>query len=158
MDDLIKANIDYYKNQAGTGLSSFQGYKFQRGNGFFGDLFSNVLKPLGKYFTKQALTTGVNIGSDLLSGESINNSFKKRSNEVGKRILGDAIGRAQKFAQTGKGSKRKKRRSGRKSVKTKINIKRKKRQTKRKVCKKRKTKKSVKRVSSKNKHLLKLFK
>ena len=44
--------IDYYTNQAGSGISGFQGYKYQRGHGFFSSIFRNILMPLGKYFGK----------------------------------------------------------------------------------------------------------
>ena len=45
--------IDYYTNQAGSGLTGFQGYKYQRGHGFFSSLFRNILVPLVKYFGKK---------------------------------------------------------------------------------------------------------
>jgi len=38
--------INYYVNQAGSGIGGFQGVRFQRGQGWFGNLFKNAILPL----------------------------------------------------------------------------------------------------------------
>lgn len=124
--------LDYYTNQAGSGLAGFQGVRYQRGHGFFSSIFQNVLRPLAKYLGKKALSTGVEIGSDILKGEDIKESAKKRLKTTGRSIFNDAIERAQHFAQTGSGGKRrrkrkykKKRENGEKLQKNELKIKRK---------------------------------
>lgn len=147
--------LEYYTNQAGSGLAGFQGYKYQRGHGFFGNLFNYILKPLGKYFGKQALSTGVAIGQDVLSGENFKESAKKQLKTTGSNVLTDAVGRAKKFAQTGRG-KRRRRRKGKVSSKLALlSIKPKSKRRKRVKRKKTTKKKSVKRKSSKRKQRIK---
>ena len=147
--------LEYYSNQAGSGLAGFQGYRYQRGHGFFGNLFQNILKPLGKYLGKQALKTGVEIGGDMMSGENFKTSAKKRLKSTKDVVLNDAIDRAKLFAQTGKGRKRRRRR--RKGNKKQNNFfkKMKVRKTRKRKCKKRK--KSVKKRKPKSKHLRNIF-
>lgn len=101
-----KRYSDYYMYQAGSGLDGFSGYKYQRGHGFFGSLFRNILKPLGIYLGKQALSTGVDIGKDLLQGENIGESFKKRGKQTVKRLLDDSYDKASGMLQKGKGKRR----------------------------------------------------
>ena len=103
--------VDYYTNQAGSGLAHFQGTQYQRGHGFFGTLFQNILKPLGRYLGRQALETGVNLGGDLLKGENFKDSLKKNAKATSKNMLNDTIARAQKFAQTGSGRRRRRRKT-----------------------------------------------
>ena len=38
---------------------------------FSGTLFANLLTPLAKYFGKQAVSTGVRMGHDLLEGRKV---------------------------------------------------------------------------------------
>lgn len=144
--------LEYYANQAGSGLTGFQGYRYQRGHGFFGSIFKHILKPLGKYFGKQALKTGVEIGGDILQGENLKSSAKKRLKSTKDNVLNDAIDRAKLFAQTGKGKRRK-----RKKKKT-FPIKIKKRRSKKRVNRKKKNKRrSVRKRKSKSKHLKHIF-
>ena len=129
--------VDYYTNQAGSGLTSFQGYRYQRGHGFFGSLFQNILKPLGLYLGKQALSTGVNIGKDVLGGENLKNSLKKNAKQAVSTILKDGSERLQR----GSGNRKCK------SVKPKKKVKRKnkpviKRKIKKKTTVRKKTPKS----------------
>ena len=69
--------LEYYSNQAGSGLADFEGYRYQRGHGFFSSIFQSILKPLGRYLGKQAIQTGVNVGNDLLQGENLKDTVKK---------------------------------------------------------------------------------
>ena len=101
--------ITYYSNQAGSGISGFQGVRFQRGAGFFGNVFKSAILPLLKYFGRQALSTGTEIATDALDGENVLESMKKRGKQAAKNIAMDASDRAQRFVQTGKGRKRRRR-------------------------------------------------
>ena len=98
--------ITYYSNQAGSGISGFQGVRFQRGAGFFGNVFKSAVLPLLKYFGRQALSTGADIATDAMDGENIIESMKTRGKQASRTIANDAIGRVKRFAQTGKGRKR----------------------------------------------------
>lgn len=63
----------YYCMQAGGG-NYFQGVRYQRGSGFFGDIFRSALplmRKAGKYFGKKILRAGGNVISDIASGSSI---------------------------------------------------------------------------------------
>ena len=77
---------DYYKNQAGSGISGFHGSRYQHGSGL-GSLFSGVLRaaaPLLKKgaiaLGKQALRTGVNLASNYLNEprKPINRGVKRK--------------------------------------------------------------------------------
>ena len=98
--------IDYYKNQAGSGMTVYEGLQYQRGHGFFGSLFSNIIKPLGKWLLPKALSTGVRVGNDLLKGEKMKDSLKRNLKITGEEMLDDGLERAKKFVQTGKGRRR----------------------------------------------------
>lgn len=84
----------YYVDQAGSGIAGFEGYRFHKGNGFFGRLLKTFAKPLLGYFGKKALNTGKSIVSDLASGESIKTSGKRRLKEALDSMSDDA---ARKF-------------------------------------------------------------
>lgn len=135
--------LEYYSNQAGSGLSAFEGLQYQRGHGFFGTIFQNIIKPLGKYLGRQALTTGVNVGNDILEGENFKDSIIKNSKMTSKKMLFDGVKKAQKLAQSGAG-RRRRRRNKKKLIKKPINkivkkktktVKRKRRRSKKKNSK-----------------------
>lgn len=108
----------YYVNQAGSGLSSFEGVKFQHGKGIISLLKSAGL-PLLKYLTQHAFQTTANAVGDVLKGEPIKEAFKARSKGQLREIAGDLSERAKLFEQTGRGRKRKRRSATLKSVKPK---------------------------------------
>lgn len=111
---------EYYHHQAGSGLPGFSGYKYQRGSGFFGNIFRNILKPLGIYLGKQALSTGVNIGTDYLAGEDMKTSVRKRGRESAQKIADDGYKKiTQKISQAGSGRRKRRRKS--RVIKTRIN-------------------------------------
>lgn len=97
---------NYYVNQAGSGISGFQGVRFQRGQGFFGNIFKSAILPLLKYLGPKILNTGASIASDAIEGENVMSSLKKRGKAAAMQMSGDVANRALKFAQTGKGRKR----------------------------------------------------
>jgi hypothetical protein len=107
------------------------------------------------YLGKKALSTGMSIGGDILQGENLKESAKKRLKSAGKEVLIDGAERVKKFAQTGSGKKRRRRTRKRKIIKPKI-----KRKNKKKAITKKKTKRkpSVKIKKSKKKQLSFLFK
>jgi hypothetical protein len=107
----------YYVNQAGTGISGFSGVRYQKGHGFFGRILSGAVLPILKYLGKKALGTGVNIGTDLLQGENIKTSMKKRLKTAGFNIAEDAFEKLKNYKQEGSGRKRRK--SRKKQVKRK---------------------------------------
>ena len=121
--------IDYYVNQAGSGISSFQGTRFQRGRGFFSNIFKSAIVPLVKYLGPKVLKTGFDIVSDVSRGEQIVSAVKKRGKRAAQELAEDAAERLHTFAQTGQGGKR------RKTT----------RRTKRRVKRARKNKKDLKR-------------
>ena len=130
---------EYYRNQAGSGLTKYEGIQYQRGHGFFGTLFSSIIKPLVKYLGRKALETGVSLGSDVMKGQNFKESLKSNLKRTGEVMIDDGAKRAKKYVQTGNG-KRKKRRRNVNSVKRKTN-KRKKSKVK-KPLKKKLTKRS----------------
>lgn len=97
----------YYVNQAGNGLPGFHGVKWQRGHGFFGRLLQMVLPVIKRALPvvgKQALSTGISLGKDILAGENVKSSFKNRLKEAGNNLLTEA-----ENSLTQKGSGRRKR-------------------------------------------------
>ena len=85
----------YYREQAGSGISAFQGTRYQRGSGL-----GNVLRRLFKWmmpvikthelpmitsgaktFGKEALRSATNIATDSLSDINFMDSLKNRSKE-----------------------------------------------------------------------------
>lgn len=99
---------NYYVNQAGSGIAGYSGIKYQRGHGFFGRLLSGTVLPILKYLGKKALNTGVGIGSDIIQGENLKNSMKKRLKTTGFDIADDAYNRLQNYKQKGTGRRRRK--------------------------------------------------
>lgn len=101
---------NYYVNQAGNGISGFEGIRYQRGNGFFGNILKSAALPLLKYLGRQVLSTGVDVAKDVMDGEPIKEAFKARSKAKLRDVATDAINRADAYRQTGRG--RRARRSG----------------------------------------------
>jgi hypothetical protein len=73
-------------------MSYFQGERFQRGAGL-GSIFSKLfrtatpyLKKGAQYFGNELLDTTFNITDDIMNGEKIKNSVKKRFQESKSRI------------------------------------------------------------------------
>ena len=98
--------IEYYKHQAGTGLAGFQGYRYQRGNGFFGRLISKAVFPLLKFLGKRAISTGADIATDVLVNKrDLKEAAKERLENEGRELANTGIQRAKKFVLEGKGRK-----------------------------------------------------
>ncbi|RWS08782.1 uncharacterized protein B4U79_15200, partial [Dinothrombium tinctorium] len=123
MTSLHKAKMNpytqYYVNQAGNGISGFQGQRFQRGHGFFGRIFSGAILPALKFLGKHALSAGINVAQDSLHGAKFKDSLKNRVREAGFNAADQALERAKMYAQTGRGLKRKKKKCKTKKCKAK---------------------------------------
>ena len=94
-----------YENEydvRGYGLPVYEGLQYQRGHGFFGSLFTNIIKPLGKYLGKHLLSTGVKVGKEVLSGEDLKTSLKKNFKETTSNVLDEGYGHLKKQAGFGK--------------------------------------------------------
>ena len=103
--------LDYYKQQAGTGIAGFRGVKFQKGHGFFGRVLSNAVFPLLKFLGKKAAGVGADIASDVIvNRKGFKDSIKERFKEGGSDIANAGIERARKYVQTGQGRRRKRKR------------------------------------------------
>ena len=116
--------IHYYLDQQhGSDMPVFRGSSWQRGYGQtgygLGGLFCSlgkIAKPMIKSGTKAlrniALTSGINLLSDVLAGKSVKQAAKAHALEGANAAKMQAIQRAQSYAQTGQG-----RRSSRRSAK-----------------------------------------
>ena len=89
---------DYYVRQVGEGLPVFVGARVQRGHGL-GSLFGGLIRsamPLIKRgalaLGKRALKTGLGVAGDVLSGQSIKSSAKRRLKETGKDMVSKMLG------------------------------------------------------------------
>ena len=112
---------DYYSQQVGHGLPVFVGGRSYRGHGL-GSLLAGIgravvplLKRGGKALLKEGARTGLQIVSDVASGQRVDSSLKRRSAEAGKRLLHNAVNpkriktsRKSGRKQTGGGRRRKK--------------------------------------------------
>ena len=89
----------YYQRGGSLG---FTGLPYQRGYGlgsFFRGIFRNILpvaKTALKTVGKQALTTGAQIASDVVAGEDIKKSAKKRGRAAASNLLRKAATKLQK--------------------------------------------------------------
>ena len=103
--------IDYYMNQAGTGIASYAGHRYQAGNGIFGKIFKK-LKPALKYVANKGWEAFNGVGNDVLSGNTIKEAGTKQLLRTADSILADVktkINNAKQ--QKGMGRKRKRRQS-----------------------------------------------
>ena len=139
--------INYYINQAGSGIGGFQGARFQRGQGFFGNVFKSAILPLLKYFGKQALSTGVDVANDALAGENVLESLKTRGKMAARNIASDAGDRVKRYAQTGTGRRRRRRRTNLALIKSLVKPRKRSRRS-RKVGRKRRRGKKSKTIPS----------
>lgn len=121
----------HFKQQAGKGfddITIYRGQPYQRGYGF-GSIFRRIGIPILKFFGKELLKTGINVGKDVLDDKKFKEALKTRGKEgirsAAKRGLSEI---ESAFDQQG---------SGFKSKKKKITRKRKQKKKKQKVVKKR---------------------
>ena len=84
---------DYYARQVGGALPYFTGARVQRGHGF-GSLFSGLLRSVAPLIRrgavalgKRALTTGVQIASDVVAGQNVKKAAKRRATTAGRDLM-----------------------------------------------------------------------
>ena len=109
--------LNYYNNQVGSGISGFQGVRYQRGHGFFGRMFSglgNFVKDLAPGLFKRALPSAIGLAQDVLAGENVGHSAKKRLIEAGKNVADETLDKIKSKIQGGSGIPRHRRRKMRK--------------------------------------------
>jgi hypothetical protein len=136
---------EYYTQQAGSGLTGFEGVRYQKGHGFFGRLLSKAIYPLLRFLGKQAFNTGINVASDVIEKKkNWRQSAKERMKETGKNVAKAGLDRARLFQQTGEGRRKKR---GRKKKSNHL-FKAIKRKPKRRIKKKKSIKRRKKRRSS----------
>jgi len=87
---------DYYTGQVGGNVPVFRGMRHQRGHGLgnvIGGLFRRVVLPFLKKEQKGAHQkcdeTGMEVADDVLEGQSLKSSVKKRLPQGIKRAAGD---------------------------------------------------------------------
>ena len=99
--------IEYYKTQAGTGLTGFQGVRYQRGHGFFGRLLSKAVYPLLRFLGKKAVGVGADLANDIIvEKKNWKDAAKERFDEVAQDVVKAGVKKAKNFAQKGSGQKR----------------------------------------------------
>lgn len=98
----------YYLNQAGSGIATYTGLRYQKGNGFFGRIMKGFALPLFKYFGKQGLSAAGNLVSEFRANpdKGIKELLKDQAKTSLSNITQDGADRLTKFIQTGKGVKR----------------------------------------------------
>ena len=111
---------NHFQQQAGSGLSDlnvYRGHPYQRGFG----IGSTILKfglPVLKFLGKQFIKTGVNVGSDFLSGNSFKNSIKSRGKEGIRNVAKQGLNKLHDLIdQSGSGIRKRKKRSKPKQLK-----------------------------------------
>jgi hypothetical protein len=107
----------YYRNQAGTGLTSFEGVRYQKGHGFFGRIIKGsvfpLLKQLWPYLGAKALNTGSNILADVYNRKGLKESISSNLKKTAGDIAEDALVKVKEMKGKGlrRGVKRRKRRT-----------------------------------------------
>ena len=112
--------INYYTAQVGSGISGFQGVRYQRGHGFFGRLFSGIgsfVKDLAPGLFKRALPSAIGLAQDVISGENVGQSAKKRLIEAGRNVADETLDKIKSKVQGGTGIPRKRRKFTKKFIK-----------------------------------------
>ena len=124
---------DYYSQQVGHGLPVFVGGRTYRGHGL-GSLLAGIgravvplLKRGGKALLKEGARAGLQVVSDVASGQRVGAALKRRSAEAGKRLLHSAVTSPKRIKtvrksgrkQTGGGQRKKQQRRRKKPIKQK---------------------------------------
>lgn len=161
---------EYYKRQAGTGISVYPGVRYQRGHGFFGRFTKGTLLPLLSSLGHKFLSTGVDVASDIVNNRADPlTSIKTRGVAAAKDMANEVISTAKSrlsgssqqsgtgYKKTIKGVRKRKTATSKSASVSSTSAKRKKRTVKKKpaksTTKKRKTRttKTVKRKPAKKK-------
>lgn len=110
--------------------------------------FRPVIKQAGRYAAQKMGETGVKIASDVMHGDSLRNSFKRRLGDVKDEVVSDSVKKLHRVMR-GNGTTIRRKHS---KIKNKLKIKAKKK--KRKKKKLRPQKKAKKRGKGSSKHLI----
>jgi len=92
----VKILSSDYNVQTGGALVGFRGTPFQRGHGLgsiFRSLFRMIMpaaRSAGKAVAKQALISGADVAGDLIQGESLKQSVKRRGAAAAENLLNRA--------------------------------------------------------------------
>lgn len=104
---------DYYEQQAGTGIATYAGLRFQKGHGFLGRFFKGILFPLVKkalpHLASAAITSAGDIAADMKTGRNFKSAAKKS-------LKRNVINLAEKGLTELKGSGRKKKKRRKKTA------------------------------------------
>ena len=139
---------NYYARQVGAGIPVYHGGELQYGHGLgnlLGGLFRSAIPLLKKGATalgKTALEAGADIVDDVLSGQNVKSSVKKRARQAGRNLGNKAVKVARTSLSQKGGGKVK-----RKPVRGK----------KKKVLRKTRTRKNIKRKLSKSAFIRRKF-
>jgi hypothetical protein len=101
--------INYYAVQSGSGLPSFEGIRYQRGKGWFSNLFLPIMRQILPVLGRSVLPSGIGLAEDLLAGQNVKDSAKSRLKEVGKSLASNTMDFIQSKIQSGSGRKGKRR-------------------------------------------------
>ena len=78
---------NFYKNQAAKGISGFEGYRWQRGGGIWGSLWSKVAMPVLKHIGRESVASGLSIAEDALDGKDIKESAMRNLKRTGRSTI-----------------------------------------------------------------------
>lgn len=117
----MNPHLNYYVNQAASGLSGFQGIRYQKGRGIF-DTLVKFAAPVAKFIGRHALSAGAQTLGDVISGDPLKEAAKKRFLDEGK-LAGDEIFSRITGKQNGSGRSRRKTKR-RKTIRKKKKIRR----------------------------------
>jgi len=93
--------IDYFEQQAATGISGFEGTRYQRGHGFFGRILKGVY-PLIRILGPKMFSTGANIASDVFNdNQDIKKSLKRRLVESAEDLANEGLNYAKRLKGEG---------------------------------------------------------
>ena len=86
---------DYYVSQVGTGLTPFEGMRFQRGHGLFSNFIKGKILPMLKsvlpYLGRTAMSAGVDLARNIGEGENFKSAAKKVLKKKAFDIADDAL-------------------------------------------------------------------
>jgi len=72
---------DYYEQQAGNGIATYAGLRFQKGHGFLGRFFKGMIFPLIRkalpHVANLALTSANEIANEVKSGKNFKSAAKQ---------------------------------------------------------------------------------
>lgn len=98
---------DYYVNQAGTGIATYSGFRYQKGHGFFGRMIKGSILPLIKkvlpYLKDQLIDTGKEFGRNIMTSDDFKTAAKKTAKRKIGDIASDALERVKTMTQEGSG-------------------------------------------------------